>query len=71
MMKTIKQLREEHRITQLDLAYKVGVTPATIHNWESNRHKPRVDQLRELAAAFGTTMDAIDLSGEEPPATTR
>ena len=60
-MKTIRELREAHGWTQLQLANRLGVTPATIYNWESGRYEPRVTQLRELARAFDVTMDDIAL----------
>ena len=59
-MKTIRQLREERSWTQLDLAYKVGVTPATVYNWERGKYEPKASQLRALAHAFEVSMDDID-----------
>ena len=67
-MKTIRQLREERGWTQLALAYKAGVTPATVSNWERGIHEPKVSQLRGLARLFGVSMDDIALAGEEQSA---
>ncbi len=64
-MKTIRELREERDWTQLDVAYKVGVTPATVSNWERGIYEPKVTQLRKLAQLFGVRMDEIALIGEE------
>jgi transcriptional regulator with XRE-family HTH domain len=60
-MKTIKQLRETKKLTQLELARQIEVTPSTIYNWESGRVEPRVGQLRKLAEVFGVRMDEIAL----------
>ena len=60
-VKTIRQLREERDWTRLDLAFKLGVTPGTIYNWERGANEPKATQLRALAEAFGVSMDEIDL----------
>ena len=59
-MKTIRQLREERGETQLQLAVALGVTPATVYNWESGRFEPKATQLRAIAKHFGISMDEID-----------
>ena len=61
MRKTIRQLREELGLTQLELANKLDVTPATVYTWERGRNEPRVSQLRKLADLFGVLMDDIAL----------
>ncbi len=64
-MKTIRQLRDEHGWTQLELAIKLGVTPLTIYNWERGKYEPSASKLRAIAQAFGVSMDDIALV-EEP-----
>lgn len=59
-MKTIREYRESAKLTQLDVARIVGVTPVTVYNWERGRHEPTARQLRALAHAFGVSMDEID-----------
>lgn len=59
-MKTIRQFREERGETQLQLAIGLGVTPATIYNWESGKFEPKATQLRAIAKHFGVSMDEID-----------
>ncbi len=59
-MKTIRALREERGWTQLELAFKLNVTPATVYNWERGRYEPKASQLRALARVFGVSMDEID-----------
>ena len=63
-MKTIRELREEKGWTQLQLANAIGVTPASIFNWERGKYEPRIKQLRDLASAFGVRMDEIALVTE-------
>ncbi|RIK36688.1 MAG: XRE family transcriptional regulator [Chloroflexi bacterium] len=59
-MRTIRELRESAGLTQFELAVKVGVTPATVYNWERGRYEPKASQLRTLARVFGVSMDDID-----------
>ena len=66
-MRTIRRLREERGWTQLEVAYRLGVTPVTIYNWERGRTEPRVSQFRQLARLFGVSMDDITLDGEDLP----
>ncbi len=60
-MRTIRELREEQRWTQLELAYKLGVTPATVSNWERGVYEPKVSQLRAIARLFDVSMDDVAL----------
>jgi transcriptional regulator with XRE-family HTH domain len=59
-MKTIRELREEAGMTQLELAVRIGVTPSAVYNWERGRNEPKATQLRALARAFNVPMDEVD-----------
>lgn len=63
--RTIRELREAQGWTQLELANKLGVTPATVYTWERGKFDPRASQLRKLALAFGVRMDDLALAGDE------
>jgi len=60
-MKTIRELREEAGLTQLEVAYRLGVTPATVSNWERGIFEPKASQLRAIARLFGVSSDDIEL----------
>jgi transcriptional regulator with XRE-family HTH domain len=62
-MQTTRELREARGWTQLELGYKLGVMPVTVHNWERGQHMPTASQLRALARAFGVSIDVIDFEG--------
>ncbi len=62
-MKTIRALRQERGWTQLELANRLGVTPATVFNWERGKYEPKALQLRAMARVFGVSMDDIDFEG--------
>jgi transcriptional regulator with XRE-family HTH domain len=64
LMNTIRELRESRGWTQLELANKLGVTPATVYNWERGRYEPSASKLRQIARLFEVSMDDIALPGE-------
>jgi transcriptional regulator with XRE-family HTH domain len=59
-VKTIRQLREEAGLTQLQLASALGCTPSAVYNWERGRSEPRASQVRAMATIFRVSMDDID-----------
>ena len=65
-MKTIRQLRVERGWTQLELANRLRVTPATVYNWERGKYEPTASKFRQIARVFGVCMEEIALVSEEP-----
>lgn len=59
VMKTIRELRLERDMSQMDLAVAIGVTLPTIGNWERDIYEPKASQLRKLARFFGVPMEEI------------
>ncbi len=64
-MRSIRELREGRGWTQLELANKLGVTPATVYNWERGKYEPSASKLRQIAQAFDVSMDDIALVQEQ------
>ncbi len=64
-MKTIRELREERKWSQFELATRAGVTPGTVGNWERGKTEPKASQLRRLAEVFGVAMDVIEVSDRD------
>ena len=50
---TIKQLREMRKLTQAELAGKIGVSSKTVSKWETARGLPDISLLQPLAEALG------------------
>jgi transcriptional regulator with XRE-family HTH domain len=46
-------------MTQLQLAYRLGVTPLSVSKWERNISEPRASQLRAIARLFEVSSDEI------------
>lgn len=58
-MKTLREWREEREIDPMRLALDLGVSLATVYNWESGRSEPRASQLRQLASILDARMEDI------------
>ena len=61
--KTIKELRENKKMTQLELADKISVSSKTISKWETGNGFPDVSILEELAMALEVSLTEL-FSGE-------
>ena len=63
--KRIKELRRKYKLTQTELAEKVGVTKSTIAAYENDSRQPSYEVLIKMANAFKVSIDSIllDRSG--------
>ena len=57
--KRIKELREEIKITQKELANKVGKSTTAVASWEQGLSEPCVNDLRALCNIFGVSADYL------------
>lgn len=55
----LKIRREELKMTQKELAEKVGVEPATISKYESGMNEPNINNLKSIAEALDTSIDEL------------
>lgn len=55
----ISELRENKRLSQSDLAKRLGMSQSTIAMWETNKRSLSDDQLNKLADFFGVTSDYL------------
>lgn len=58
-MKTIRDLREERGLSPVEMAADLGVSLATIYNWETGKSEPRASMLRDIAELLGVRMEEI------------
>jgi transcriptional regulator with XRE-family HTH domain len=64
----IAVIRKERRITQATVAEEIGVTVATIQNYEHGRHKVTDEQAEKIAAALNCTVaDLYRANSAVPP----
>ena len=61
---TIRQLREARKLTQAELADRIGVSSKTVSKWETAKGLPDVSLLQPLAQALGISV--IELMSGEP-----
>lgn len=55
----LKIRRTEIKMTQKELAEKVGVEPATISKYESGMNEPNIKTLKSIAEALDTSIDEL------------
>ena len=61
---TIKNLRESRKLTQAELAERIGVSSKTVSKWETAKGLPDISLLQPLAQALGISV--IELMNGEP-----
>ena len=66
----IRRLREERKMTQLQLAGKIGVTDKALSKWETGRGYPDIALVEPLAEALGVSVIEL-FSGEDVTNTNR
>ncbi len=62
--KFIKKLRKEKKLTQSELATKLGVTDKSISNWENGKNMPDLSLFKPLCEILGITINDL-ISGEK------
>ena len=55
----IQSLREEHGLSQKELANLVGVTTGTIAEWEAEESAPSLTELSRLSKALNVSSDVL------------
>lgn len=58
-MNRIKELREEHNMSQIRLSIELGVSQETVSAYENGKHYPSVQSLIKLSDIFGVSCDYI------------
>lgn len=53
----LKTLRKERKLTQQELADKLGIKRATVSNYEIGRRMPHLSDLRRIAEFYGVGLD--------------
>lgn len=55
----IRNLREDHDLTQKELSAKLGLTPKMISFYENNQRTPPIDVLLKLSNIFNVSIDYL------------
>lgn len=56
---TIRELRKQKKLTQVELAQKIECSQAVVTAYENGHKKPAIDTLAKLADALGVTLDQL------------
>ena len=59
--KNIKQLRLHKKMTQSQLAERLGVSSQAVSKWEKDINAPDIALLPEIAKIFGVSIDDLFL----------
>ena len=62
--KFIQECRKKKKMTQIELALKLGVTDKSIGNWENGRNMPDLSLFKPLCSELDITINEL-LSGEK------
>ena len=63
--KKLQQLRKGRGLTQQQLAEKMGVTRATISNYEVGRRAPHISELERFAEFYGVGLDHFGVASTD------
>ena len=55
----LKELRERYKLSQVELAKKLNLSPSTIGMWESGRNKPEFDTIIKLSKIFNVSVNYL------------
>ena len=55
----IKQLRQQKKMTQKQVAERLGVSYQAISKWENSINAPDIALLPEIAELFGVSIDVL------------
>ena len=59
LAKQLKEHRHRTRLTQADIAKRIGVDQATVSTWERGRALPNPQAFQDLAVVLGTSVTAL------------
>lgn len=59
IMLKLKELREEYKISQTELAEKLNLSQRTISSYENGINEPDIQTLKDIAKFFNVTVDYL------------
>ena len=55
----IRQIRDDKKISQKDLAEAIGMTQANLHKLESDKIKAKLETVEKISSFFGVSLDEL------------
>lgn len=62
----LKRFRKEHRLTQKDVALKLGVQESAYQRYEQGRSLPSIAVVTKIADAYGVSIDYLVGRSDDP-----
>lgn len=62
----LRTLREQHNLSQSELARQTGISRFTLINLEQRKFRPSYETLESLRAIFGHAVDEVDWTPSTP-----
>ena len=62
LAQNLKYLRERKGLSQREFSADLGLSRATVGNWETGERKPDIEMIIRLAEYFGVSLDDLVLS---------
>ena len=63
--KKLQQLRKGRKLSQQELADKMGISRATVSNYEVGRRAPHLSELQRFAEFYGVGLDHFGVSSKD------
>ncbi|MCK5161018.1 MAG: helix-turn-helix transcriptional regulator [Candidatus Aureabacteria bacterium] len=60
----IKKYRKRRKLTQVQLAEKIGVVQSNVHRWEANLITPSIDTVKKLSKILKVSTDNLILNDD-------
>lgn len=58
-MLKLRSVRQEHKLSQVEVAQKLNMSPARYNNYEVNKAEPDIETLCKLADFYNTSIDYL------------
>lgn len=56
---SFREARRKRKLTQKQVAQKLGTTRVTVARWECGINNPKLDNIKKLARLYGCTTDEL------------
>lgn len=61
----IKILRKRRDLSQAEMAHHLGISRATVSNYETNRRAPSIHELRRISEWLGVSLDYFGVEADD------
>lgn len=61
----IKKLRKDRKLTQQEMADRLGISRQAVSNWENDKNLPDIEMLITMSRVFRLTLDELILGGTQ------